>query len=56
MYVTFRFKSVTKQYVLTAIGGLKDSKSTGPDIVLAKILAFSPSVKESFNRSYQRSS
>ena len=36
--VTFEFKPVTKQYVLTAIRGLKDSKSPGPYRVPAKIL------------------
>ena len=38
MSVTFEFKPVTKQCVLTAIRGLKDSKSPGPDRFPAKIL------------------
>ena len=36
--VKFKFKPVTKQYVLTALRGLKDSKSPGPDRIPAKIL------------------
>ena len=36
--VKFQFKPVTKQYVLTALRGLKDSKSPGPDRTQAKIL------------------
>ena len=38
MSVTFEFKLVTEQCVLTAIRGLKDSKSPGPDRFPAKIL------------------
>ena len=37
-FVKFNFKPVTKQYVLTALRGLKDSKSPGPDRIPAKIL------------------
>ena len=36
--VKFKFKPVTKQFVLTALRGLKDSKSPGPDRIPAKIL------------------
>ena len=36
--VKFKFKPVTKQYVLTALRGLKDSKSPGLDSIPAKIL------------------
>ena len=32
------FKPVTKQNILTALRGLKDSKSPGPDSIPAKIL------------------
>ena len=34
----FKFKSATKQWVLTALKGLKESKAPGPDKVLAEIL------------------
>ena len=34
----FRFKSVTKHWVLTALKGLKESKSSGPDKIHAKVL------------------
>ena len=36
--VEFKFKPVTKQNILTALRGLKDSKSPGPDRIPAKIL------------------
>ena len=34
----FRFKSVTKHWVVTALKGLKESKSSGPDKIPAKVL------------------
>ena len=37
-FVKFKFKPVTRQYVLTALRGLKDSKSPEPDRIPAKIL------------------
>ena len=36
--VELKFKPVTKQNMLTALRGLKDSKSPGPDRIPAKIL------------------
>ena len=34
----FKFKSVTKHWVLTALKGLKEAKASGPDKIPAKIL------------------
>ena len=34
----FKFKSVTKHWVLTALKGLKESKSPGPDKIPVKVL------------------
>ena len=36
--VKFKFEPITKQYVLTTLRGLKDSKSPGPDRIPVKIL------------------
>ena len=34
----FKFKSITKHWVPTALKGLKESKSPGPNKILAKVL------------------